>query len=58
MIEKSDSKWVSLATVSILGQPPRSRKGSSTTCFAKRCSLRMGIFGRERYNIKYWLFAL
>ncbi|MEE9396217.1 MAG: hypothetical protein V3V31_04315 [Methylococcales bacterium] len=24
MIEKSDSKWVSLATVSILGQPPSS----------------------------------
>ncbi|MEE9397274.1 MAG: hypothetical protein V3V31_09710 [Methylococcales bacterium] len=23
MIEKYDSKWVSLATVSILGQPPR-----------------------------------
>ncbi|MEE9398465.1 MAG: hypothetical protein V3V31_15815 [Methylococcales bacterium] len=26
MIEKSDSKWVSLATVSILGQPPRPMK--------------------------------
>ncbi|MEE9397475.1 MAG: hypothetical protein V3V31_10735 [Methylococcales bacterium] len=23
MIEKYDSKWISLATVSILGQPPR-----------------------------------
>ncbi|MEE9395555.1 MAG: hypothetical protein V3V31_00945 [Methylococcales bacterium] len=25
MIEKYDSKWVSLATVSIIGQPPRRR---------------------------------
>jgi len=29
MIKKTDSKWVPLATVSILGQPPRARKGTS-----------------------------
>ncbi|MEE9397549.1 MAG: hypothetical protein V3V31_11120 [Methylococcales bacterium] len=29
MIEKSDSKWISLATVSILGQPPSPSRKST-----------------------------
>ncbi|MEE9397573.1 MAG: hypothetical protein V3V31_11240 [Methylococcales bacterium] len=37
MIEKSDSKWVSLATVSILGQPPRRLSGNRRLVCANYC---------------------
>ncbi|MEE9398222.1 MAG: hypothetical protein V3V31_14545 [Methylococcales bacterium] len=33
MIEKYDSKWVSLATVSILRQPPRRRTAGRVISF-------------------------
>ncbi|MEE9395510.1 MAG: hypothetical protein V3V31_00715 [Methylococcales bacterium] len=34
MIKKSDSKWVSLATVSILGQPPSPSRISTSSKWA------------------------
>ncbi|MEE9395594.1 MAG: hypothetical protein V3V31_01145 [Methylococcales bacterium] len=39
MIEKSDSKWVSLATVSIPGQAPRCRRSGRVIPFKllQRC---------------------
>ncbi|MEE9397430.1 MAG: hypothetical protein V3V31_10500 [Methylococcales bacterium] len=33
MIEKSDSKWISLAAASILGQAPRSRTAGRVISF-------------------------
>ncbi|MEE9396262.1 MAG: hypothetical protein V3V31_04540 [Methylococcales bacterium] len=44
MIEKSDSKWIFLATVSIFGQPP---SPSQKLTHSKR-----GILKRERYTIQ------
>ena len=54
MIKKSASKWLSLATITILGQPPRFLKGLSLSerCKQKKqdCVLKKNILMRLKIH--------